>query len=103
MRSALRILLVAAAVGLIAARLLTGIVYEHDDPTTYLVLKHAPSLTIVQENTAAPVRGRFSVIDGDENQLVYQSGYVLAMRWSFAIAGLLVVAAMLARSRPAPL
>ena len=76
--------------------------YEHDDPTTYLVLKHAPSLAIVQKNTPDPITNRFSVIDGDENKLFYQDGYVLAMRWSFAIAGMLALAAAFTGRRHAP-
>ncbi len=102
MRGGLRALLLMCAAGFVAARLLTGIVYEHDDPTAYLVLKHTPSLTIVQDNTSAPVATRFSVLDGDENQLFYQDGYVLAMRWAFAVAGLLALGALLARRRPTP-
>jgi hypothetical protein len=80
-------MLLLFAVLLPAARLFTGIVYEFDDPTTYLVLKHRPSLAVVQENAAdTPMRQRFTIIDGGENELGYQSGYTFLMRWAFGIA-----------------
>jgi hypothetical protein len=86
----------------VAARLLTGIVYEYDDPTTYLVLKHWPSLTVVQENMAkTPLRQRFSVIDGGENELAYQPAYTFLMDWAFAFAGACAAAALLLRRRGA--
>jgi hypothetical protein len=92
-------LLVFAAL-LVAARLLTGIVYEYDDPTTYLVLKHWPSPTVVQENLAqTPLRQRFSVIDGGENELAYQPAYTFLMNWAFAFAGTCAGAALLLRRR----
>jgi hypothetical protein len=95
------VLLLFAAL-MVAARLFTGIVYEYDDPTTYLVLKHRPSFTIVQENMAQiPLRQRFSVIDGDENELAYQPAYTFLMDWAFALAGTCAGAALLLRRRRA--
>jgi hypothetical protein len=82
-----RYALLVIALLIVAVRLFTGVVYEYDDPTTYLVLKHSPSLQIVQENVAdRPVRARFTVIDGDENELVYQRAYTVFMHWAFLLA-----------------
>ncbi len=87
--------LLALAVLFVAARLFTGIVYERDDPTTYLVLKHAPSLAIAQENAAdTPMRERFTILDGGENELAYQPAYEAAMGaapWIAAGCALLVL------------
>jgi len=81
---------------ILAARVFTGIVYESGDPTTYLVLKHRPSLSITQENAAdRPVRERFTILDGDENALFYQAPYTAFMRWAFLLAGLFGASAML--------
>ncbi len=83
----LRWVLVGLAILLVAARLFTGVVYEFDDPTVYLVMKRAPGWTVVQTNTAqAPVRARFVVLDGDENELVYQSVYEGLMRAAVPLA-----------------
>ena len=96
--AAFRALLVGLALLLCAARLFTGIVYEHGDPTTYFVLKHAPSLAMTQENAAAtPIRQRFTVLDGDENELFYQPAYLWLMRASFVLAALCGAAALLLR------
>lgn len=106
--SGLRIALACAAAALLAARLLTGIVYEYEDPTTYLVLKRSPGLAIEQDNTAAdPVRSRFVVLDADENELAYQAIYIALMRAAPVAAAACVAFAILPsagftrrRSRP---
>ena len=83
----LRYMLLLFAIFLPAARLFTGIVYEYEDPTTYLVIKHWPSLAIVQRNAAdTPMLTRFTIIDGGENELAYQPGYTFLMNWAFGIA-----------------
>ncbi len=79
--------LLGLAILLVAARMFTGVVYEFDDPTTYLVLKRSPGWAVVQTNTAHDaVRGRFVVLDGDENALVYQAPYVWLMRAGVPLA-----------------
>ncbi len=83
----LRYLLLLFAVVLPAARLFTGIVYEYDDPTTYLVIKHRPSFEVVQRNAAdTPILSRFTIIDGGENELAYQRSYTFLMNWAFGMA-----------------
>jgi hypothetical protein len=73
----------ALALGLALARLFTGIVYEYDDPTSYFVVKHRPSLDIIQENSAStPIQQQFLVLDADENELLYQPLYVFIMKWA---------------------
>ena len=93
--------LVAGAVLLLALRLFTGIVYEWDDPTTYLVLKHVPAVFVTAHNTAErQVRDDFTVLMEDENALVGQDGYEWLMQWSPALAGCCIAAAAwLARRR----
>jgi hypothetical protein len=84
--AALRNICLLLALLLLATRLFTGIVYEHEDPTTYLVLKHAPSFVIAQQNHAdTPVRQHFTIIDGGENELAYQGLYTFLMRWAFGV------------------
>jgi hypothetical protein len=99
MRKTLRTGLVALALILGLMRIFTGIVYEYDDPTTYFVVKKVPSLMIVQTNRPeTPVEKRFLVLDGDENELVYQTVYVAAMRW--VVLEILVLIFMVWRVRP---
>ncbi len=96
----LRTALLLLAILLLSARLFTGIVYEYDDPTTYLVLKHHPSLTILQQNAAnTPLHQRFSVIDGGENELPYQAIYITLMGSAFYVAIACAGAALLLRRR----
>jgi hypothetical protein len=84
--SVARNIFLAFALLIFVSRFFTGIVYEYGDPTTYLVLKHTPSLVIEQENRSdRPVRDRFTIIDADENELLYQTGYTFIMEWAFGI------------------
>lgn len=96
----LRALLLLLAVVVVAARLFTGIVYEQDDPTAYLVLKPSPSLTTVEQNAAdGPVPARFWILDGADNELGCEKLYLPAMRYAFAIAAVLVGLAWIAGPR----
>ena len=75
------------AILLMAARLFTGTVFEFDEPTSYFVLKHAPSLAIMADNTAdRRVRDDYTVLDSEENELVYERAYVWLMQWAPVLA-----------------
>lgn len=81
-------------------RLFTGIVYEYHDPTAYYVIKHSPSLAIEQEGSPTkPVASQFTVIYGDETEVVFRDEYVALMRWAILISGGLVIIAVIGRVR----
>ncbi len=91
----MRLTLLLVAVMLVGARLFTGIVYEQDDPTTYLVLRSHPSLVIVQTNAAdSSVPTQFTILDESENLLGYDDAYVGAMQGALPAAALCIAAAL---------
>ncbi len=99
----LRWLLLILATLLVAARLFTGLVYEFDEPTTYLVLKCSPGWAVEQKNTAQDrVSTRFIVLDSEENALGYETPYLWLMRAALPLAaGTCVLAWVAGRRRRA--
>jgi hypothetical protein len=84
----------------VLCRLFTGIVYEYQDPTAYYVIKHTPSFAIEQEGSPTkPIASQFTVIYGDEMEVLFRDQYVALMRWAFGIAGGFLIIAFIAGLR----
>lgn len=90
-RAALALVVLALLLG--ASRLFTGIVYAGDEPTAYLVLKHAPDIRIERPEADGLPIGREVILDTEEPSLVYGWLYIETMRAVPVLDGLMLVAA----------